>query len=415
MSARKQALKYTAAAVAVAAIIVVASTLYLSPALRTGTTGVQSGTSAKLIVQLTDPPVVPRGTTSLNLTYSSIGLLVGEPAGSGEQTTSTVTVTPSGGSATVDLLRLQNISQTIASASLPSGSTIYSISFTATSVSIDVNGTKSPVTLATGGSTLTVTLARPSPLSGTDVALLQLNPVIVTTPTGYQMIPSAVGIVRAAEQGDQNRQQVGQQGQLSAEDLQQLEGAHGNLTATLTALSVSGNATTITVEVRNAGSVPVVLNAIGIHGNFTASGPSCQRGSGEQPQSNETDSQSITSTHTSSQGECEFEHPEEVVFVPVSATISGSTCAPLSMQLVNGELDGEQNSGLTLAQGQCADLTFSGVISFGQSGAALVPSTASGQVYVMHVVASQGANVQLSCQLPLTSSSCSVSHEGQED
>ena len=33
-----------------------------------------------LVIQLTDPPIVPQGTTSLNLTYSAINLLVTEPS-----------------------------------------------------------------------------------------------------------------------------------------------------------------------------------------------------------------------------------------------------------------------------------------------------------------------------------------------
>src|SRR5438552_3067666 len=118
-----------------------------------------------LIVQLTDPPVVPPGTTSLNLTYSAINLVVAVPASqNGQVTPQTVAVTPQGGSATLELLRLQNVSQTLASANLPNGTTVYSISFTVTGVSIEVNGTVSAVTLATGASALQVTLAKSSPL-----------------------------------------------------------------------------------------------------------------------------------------------------------------------------------------------------------------------------------------------------------
>ena len=127
MSVRRQALKHITAALAVAAIIIVGSSLYLNPGLGRGpttTSGTQSGTPASLIVQLTDPPTVPKGTSSLNMTYSSIGLLAGEPASNGQQTTATISVTPQGGSARVDLLKLQNVSRTIASASHPIGSTI---------------------------------------------------------------------------------------------------------------------------------------------------------------------------------------------------------------------------------------------------------------------------------------------------
>jgi hypothetical protein len=411
MSVGKHALKYTVAAIAVAAIIIVSTTLYLNQP-RTGQLG-----GSRLAIRLTDPPLVPSGTTSLNLTYSSIALLVGEPA-SGGLTTKTITVTPSGGSATLDLLKLQNVSQTIGLTSLVNGTVVYSITFTVTGISIDVNGAKSPVTLASG-SVLTVTLAHPSPLEGANIALLRLNPVIVNTPTGYQMIPSAVGIIRAAGPGEQNEEQVGSKQVLTNEDEDQLDHARGSLNATLMELSVSGNSTTISVEVKNTGNSSVVLNAIGIHGNFTALGHSCRSNSQTETHTTEkhsntstteSTSTSTSTTSNSTESECEFEHADEVVFVPVNATVSGTSCVTLKMELVNGDHENVDH-GLTLTKGQCVKLTFSGAMSFGEAKFVLVPSTGSGQVYGVHVIASQGSNLELSCKLPLTAQSCSVQNK----
>ncbi len=433
MSVRKQALKYTAAALAVAALIIVSSTVFLSPtsgnggASLTNTTGLQGGTQASLIIQLTDPPVVPTGTTSLNLTYSSVTLLVSEPASHGGMTT--VSVSPPGGSATVDLLELGalNVSQTVAATDLPNGSLIISFAFTVTGISIEVNGTTSPVTLATGGSTLTVGLARPAPLDGNSVALLQLNPIIVNATTGYQMWPSAVGIVRPATGSDQSQGQTGDQQHLTSEDESQLHSAQGNLTANLSAFSVSGNTTTISVEVNNTGSASVVLNAIGIHGNFTRAGNSCAASSsdsgtshssdGGAPDSPDSNASTTTTSTRASQDQssrCETETPDQIVFVPVNSTVTGTGCVSLKMQLVNGDSGENGTSGLTLAPGQCVDLTFTGTISFGQSGLVLVPSTLSGQVYTLHVIASLGANAQLTCDLPVTATSCSASNQAED-
>ncbi len=50
------------------------------------------GVQSVLIVQLTDPSIVPQGTTSLNLTYSAINLLVTEPSTVTTTTTRTSTV-----------------------------------------------------------------------------------------------------------------------------------------------------------------------------------------------------------------------------------------------------------------------------------------------------------------------------------
>ena len=169
----------------------------------------QAGGQALLLVQLTDPPVVPTGTASLNLTYSAIDLIVTEQGQNSLVTTNDVTITPLGGSATVDLLQLQNVSQTIATANIPTNSTIYSVSFTVTGISIGINGTSSTVALATGSNTFQVTLAKPAIVGGTTAALLELNPVIVNTPTGYQMIPSAVAIVKGSSQITHQDETVG--------------------------------------------------------------------------------------------------------------------------------------------------------------------------------------------------------------
>ncbi|MDV3293921.1 MAG: DUF4382 domain-containing protein, partial [Nitrososphaerales archaeon] len=411
LSVGKKTVTYAATAALVSALIIIASTLYLGfPAIPQQNSGSLStsgrtslaGPRSLLVIQLTDPPHVPSGTSSLNLTYTSIGLLVGEPSG-GKVTPTTVTVTPPGGSATLDLLKLQNISQTIASASLPNGSIIYSATLTVSSIAIKVNGTLSQVTLATGGSTFTVVMAQPSALQGTNVALLQLNPVVVGTPSGYQLIPSAVGVVKHSE--GQGEEQVGSQHKLTNEDNSDLEDARGNVTANLAALSLSGSITTVTVQVKNTGNATVTLNAIGLHGNFTQTGTGCSsKTSTSTTTTTTTTITTATSTTTTSHGSsshsetrtsesqhghnpCELpEHMNEVVFVPVmpaasTATSSTSTtttsttsattsaaCTSAQMKLVNGGSEGDSHGrGFELKAGQCVNFTFTGTITFGES------------------------------------------------
>jgi hypothetical protein len=426
MSVGLKAARYGIAAVVVAGIIITSSFFYLGaptqlqggtstsskpPVSSTSSTSFTSPTSSKsgvlgtsqLVIQLTDPPQVPELTSSLNMTYTSLSVLVGEPSGhQGQLNTTTLTITPSGGNATLELLRLQNVSQTLGTMTLPNDSVIYSVTFTISSIKIDVNGTLSAVTLAGGATTLTVTMANPHELWGTNVALLQLNPVVVQTPAGYELIPSSVGVIRYSE--GEGEGQTGSFHQLDENDTEALENVYGNVTATLNVLSVSGNSTTITVEVKNTGNGSVVLNAIGIHGNFTAVGQ-CENGD-----SHDNGSDGSNSCHGH-----EHDHPTEVVFVPVDQTVSGAACANLTMQLVNGDFYGHEEGGLTLAQGQCADLAFSGVISFGDSNQTLVPSTTAGQVYDVHVIASNGANMGLTCTLPAGPSSCTVQQQENDD
>jgi len=437
----KKTATYVASAALVSLLIIVASTLYVglpattSPSTASSTTPSAlslgssssststsvSGPQSLLVVQLTDPPQVPEGTRSLNLTYTALALVVGEPSGNGKVNPTTVNLTPTGGSATLNLLRLQNISQTIASTNLPNGSIIYSVTFTVSSITINLNGTVTPVTLATGGNTFSVTISQPTSLKGENVALLELNPIIVGTPSGYQLIPSSVGVIKHSE--GQGEEQVGWQHQLTPNDTGELQHARGNLTANMVSLSVSGNTTSVTVQVRNTGSAAVELNAIGLHGNFTTTGSECSTNMFT------TTFTHGSSTHTQTQPGPGNEHrmcqlPElmnEVVFIPVAPTTSttsksttvtsttAAACTTGKMELVNGGGGDQGNErGFALQAGQCVNFAFSGTITFGESANVLIPSTLAGQTYDVHVIASFGANLQLTCTLPLGANSCKV-------
>ena len=377
-----------------------------------------------MAIRLTDPPQVPAGTTFLNLTYSSLSLLVGEPSGtSGQVTTTSVPVT---GSKMVDLLSLQNVSSTIALVTLPAGSVVYSLTFTVSNIQIGINGKTSAVTLATGGTTFTATIAQPRPFQAGDFALFQLNPVVVNATSGLQLIPSAVGVMGHGY-GPAGSDHVGSQQTLTSEDHDELDHAKGSVAAALAALSVSGQTTTVTVQVTNTGSTPVFLNAIGLQGNFTISGSPCNTGT--------------TTTTTGSDGQDSFpgmgsdhmcgpqDHMNEVVFMPVApststatssttSTTSASTaststttasCSTGTMSLAS---QGDGQFGLQLGPGQCIQLTFTGQLAFGHSPLVLTPSTLKSQTFVVHVVASNGAEVRMSCTLPLGATSCSVISPG---
>lgn len=441
MSIARKTATYAAAAVTLGVLIVLASVFYIGA----GTTGPsQTSTSSQpnpvygslVLVQLTDPPIVPAGTTSLNLTYSSVGILVAEPAQGSQVTTSTVTVNPQGGSATVDLLRLQNVSETVASASLPNGSTIYSVTFGVSSISMEVNGTSYPVTLATGASSLTVTLVHGTVLQGTNAALLELNPTVVNTSAGYQMIPTSVGIMRPPSEVSSHGQGVGSQQGLTGEDNSDLNNAQGQVSARIMALSVSGNATTITVQVNNTGGLPIGLVALSLDGNFSTQ-MSCTTNTATDHGNSHDQGQGRAD------GGCGDHGPNghsQLVFVPITATSSGSTstttsttsaasssstttssssstsnaCGTGQMTTVYGD-GGDHNPQLTLNPGECIDLTFTGTITIGNSPITVTPSTSSGQTYGLHVIATNNAEATLSCVLPLTPTSCTAATGGGDN
>ena len=428
-------------AVVIATGLAVAS-MAIAPSLFGSTTQSQNSTSqlsgpSVLLVQLTDPPVVPSGTTSLNLTYSSISLLVAEPSTTTEVSTSTITspttstatttitktmnnvvnqptsvsIPATGGSATVDLLKLQNISQTIASANLPNGTTIYSVSLNldtsvTSNINITINGVTHPVTLATSGTSLLVTLAKPAVLEGTNAVLLDLTPTVVNTTSGYQMIPSSVGIIKPQSEVTNQQHQIGHQDRLTDQDQQDIQSAAGQLTANLTALTVSGSTTTISVNVSNTGSAAFDLVAIGVQGNFTAQNPSCT---------------TTTTTTTSDNNHQLFHFPigcegpfdlNEMVFVPTSTTTTtaaSSSCSTGAMSPVDLGGMGDNNH-LTVSPGQCVILTFTGTLTLGGHSITLVPNTSSGQQYIVHVIGSDNAQTTLSCVLPPSATSCTTIH-----
>jgi len=379
-------------------------------------TSAQPGSNSLLVVQLTDPPSVPAGTLWLNITYSSLGLLVGEPTGSGGQLNpQTLTVTPQGGSATLDLLGLQNVTETIASASVPDGSVVYSVTFTVSSISIDVDGTISPVSLATDGNTFTVTMANVPVLHGTNVALLQLNPVVVSSPDGYTLVPSSVGVLRQSE--GQGESTIGWRHSLSSDETNSLTYAKGSLSANLLSLSVSGSTTTLEVQVANTGSTVVNLIALGMTGQFSVQG-GCQSGTSSTTTTSET-STGWNQPWTSQGGNMQkfacwmANHWNILAFVPVlpsstSATTtttstSTSSCETGQLSLLSRSFGG-RFGGLVLSPGQCIDLTYTGTISFGDTGLTIVPTTTAGTVYHVVIMATNGANLGLECTLgtPIT-------------
>ncbi|MGH2638560.1 MAG: hypothetical protein ACRDF4_04665, partial [Rhabdochlamydiaceae bacterium] len=100
-----------------------------------------------------------------------------------------------------------------------------------------------------------------------------------------------------------------------------------------------------------------------------------------------------------------------------SATTTSASCVSGQLTLAHSDEGRSDNSQIVLAPGQCITLTFSGTISFGESGNSLIPSTAAGQTYVVHVIASDNAEMKLGCTLPLSETSCTTitSDHGQYD
>ena len=115
---------------------------------------------------------------------------------------------------------------------------------------------------------------------------------------------------------------------------------------------------------------------------------------------------SSTSTTSSSHSTSTSTSSHSTSTTTTTATTSAA-CASSQMSLINGNGGpGGGERGFDLQAGQCVEFTFTGKITFGPSSTVFVPSTAKGQSYQVDVIGSQGANLQVTCVLPLGAKSC---------
>jgi Domain of unknown function (DUF4382) len=436
--ASKQSMKYGVMAVALALAIVAVATVaypYLSstsgPTTSKSTTGSATGQpTGNFLVLLTDPPTVPAGTTQLNVTYNSISIQVKYTNGSSVS----VPVTASG---TVNLLSLVNVSQTIGSTNIPTGSTVNSIQFTISSASATVNGQTYPVTMLS--SQLVVPIRNGQVLDQTrSAALLDLSPTLVevdaTNSTGgavtyYVLVPSATAIVKSnVNQGQEN---VGTTSQLDQNDKNDLKNAQqtgmANVTITSATLHTAGNATTFSVTLKNQGNANATIFGLTLHGNFSSSATppnTCTQTTSSTSTTSTTSKSSTSTTSTSSttstttssssshgnegnppgksssttangqgegqgqgqghegctQGNIAHDHPDTIPF-----KVNATTLVPLFG-------DGSDHSGssaVTLKAGQSITLTFTGVIGVktdnSQHGQNQIIGAISGNSYTLRL------------------------------
>ncbi|MDG6939446.1 MAG: hypothetical protein JRN39_03485, partial [Nitrososphaerota archaeon] len=219
MSTKNNVTKYGAAALVLAAVIIGASMYIPSFVSKTG--------GATYVVALTDPPQLPPGTTSLNLTYSGVSIHV---------TNSWTNISSSSG--TVDLYQLytQNESQVLGSIGIPNGSVVDQVKLYVSSVSIDVNGVVSTVTPLS--KVIVITIANPTAVDGhTSGTLLNIASSIVSiagtnsngNATNYYVLVPSVSAIQRYNMAN-NETHVGQHVKLSAKDHQELQDAqhHAN-------------------------------------------------------------------------------------------------------------------------------------------------------------------------------------------
>ena len=262
---RKWTTKYGLAAV-VTAVLIISIAMFANPSIIPQ----QASAKSTFAVMLTDPPTVPSGTTVLNITYSDISLHITYANGSSNW----VSV---GASGTVNSFSLVNMSQTIASTTIPTNSTVDKIEFTITDASAMINGQTYNVTTLSNTLVMSVANSRINQtLSG---VLIDFNPTLVqiqsTDADGnpvsyYVLVPSATAIV--VNGLDSARVRVGTIVAIGQNDRVRIsrvvESFAQNVTITAASLSVNGNQTTFSVTLQNQGDVTFRIFGLMLQGKF---------------------------------------------------------------------------------------------------------------------------------------------------
>jgi uncharacterized protein YggT (Ycf19 family) len=364
---KKWTLKYGLAAVLVA-IVVIAAVIFVNP--MSSLTPGQTSAGASFLVMLTDPPTVPAGTTVLNLTYSDVSLHIVYSNG----TSSWLPVSASG---TVNLFSLVNMSQTIASTTVPTDSKVDKIQFTIAGVEAEVNGTLYPVTALS--STLVISIANSQVNETLSGVLVDFNPTLVeiqaTDSDGnlvnyYVLVPSATATVVTGLTKAQIK--VGTIVQLRQNDRERLvrvvQEFSKNVTIVSASLSVNGNATSLSVTLMNEGDVTFKIFGLTLHGEFNATRTwKIKNWMGEMMR----------------EEFIERIHPNTIPF-----KANGSSLIPL---FGTNHDDHNKISSLTLAPGESATLSFSGIIGFQpdmgiMKGPAIVVTPIAGNNYTVRLM-----------------------------
>jgi hypothetical protein len=352
----KWTLKYSLAAVLIASTIISVA-LFANPIIPN-----QTPAAASFLVMLTDPPVVPAGTTILDLTYSNVSLHVTYPNG-------TTIWLPVNASGTVNLFSLVNMSQTIASTTIPSGSTVDKIQFTIADVDAKVNGNWYNVTVLS--STLVVTVKNSIVNETLSGVLIDFNPTLVqiqaTDADGalvyyYVLVPSATAtIVSELSNGQIKVGTIVELGQNNrAKLVRVVEEFSKNVTIVSATLSVNGNITTLSVTLKNYGNVTFKVFGLILHGEFNA-------------------------TRTWEKLKIEKIHPDTIPF-----KANGTSLIPLFGDEDEDAHDDEHEdmSSLSLQPGQEVTLSFSGVMALHphRKGPMIVITPILGENYIIRLM-----------------------------
>ncbi|MEM3212201.1 MAG: hypothetical protein QW091_01560 [Candidatus Micrarchaeaceae archaeon] len=213
--------------------------------------------SYPVMAQLTDPPQVPNGTQSLNMSYASVRFhIIGSNFSEWLN---------AGTSGKIDLLSLVNISKTLGSVTVPANSAVDELAFNITGLTIEINGTTYPV--AVPNSTILVHLT--TKVNTSSSILADLSPTIITIITNssvpvFVMVPSVRSIIVS---GVSSSAKTTGYAYVNTTLRERFERVVPNISITGASIGSAGNITTITLSVKNNANTSATLRNVLIFGN----------------------------------------------------------------------------------------------------------------------------------------------------
>lgn len=266
---RRWPFKYGLAAVT-AAIAIIAVSLFANLPNTPLVPTIPTVEGATFAVMLTDPPTVPAGTTQLNLTYTDIALHVVYPNG-------TAKWVPVDAEGTVNLFSLINMTQTLATVTIPINSTVDKVQFSIANVTAVINDETYNVTALS--ETFVVKVVNGAVNKTLSGVLIDFNPTLVqiqatdendTTVYYYVLVPSANAIIVEEITSAQTKVgtiiEIGEHNRVRLNRVQ--EEFKKNVTIVSATLTVNGNNTGLSVTLKNEGDVVFRIFGLTLHGEF---------------------------------------------------------------------------------------------------------------------------------------------------
>ena len=215
-----------------------------------------SSTQGNFVVQLTDPPLVPPGTSSLMIRYSSVGLLYANSSAFKYFNVSS----------TADLLNLTNVTKTIAILNVKNYSMIKTLRLNITSANITINNSTYNVTVPQGYVEAQLNSSSNSSIGG---ALINMNPTIVriysqNNESIFVMVPNVKAIFIGRSEAASARS-IGYVERISPDIIRRIR-SNSSIMITNATLVSSGNSTMMSIGVKNTGNTTVNLTNMQLNG-----------------------------------------------------------------------------------------------------------------------------------------------------